>query len=67
MYWSSGHGLGLAIKVTDGSKRAKYAAAIHILRQLGWISPDAADTLGDRYINLSPFKRLDVVGELTMA
>ena len=62
-----GHGLGLAIKVTDGSKRAKYAAAIHLLRQLGWISTDAAETLGDRYINLSPFKRLDVVGDLTMA
>lgn len=62
-----GHGLGLAIKVSDGSKRAKYAAAIHLLRQLGWISPDAAETLGDRYINISPFKRLDVVGELTMA
>ncbi|MEM9770814.1 MAG: asparaginase [Cyanobacteria bacterium P01_D01_bin.73] len=61
-----GHGLGLAIKVADGSKRAKYAAAIHILRQLGWVSPDAAESLGDRYINLSPFKRLDVVGELTM-
>ena len=61
-----GHGLGLAIKVTDGRKRAKYAAAIHILRQLGWISPDAAESLGDRYINFSPFKRLDVVGELAM-
>ena len=62
-----GHGLGLAIKVTDGSKRAKYAAAIHLLRQLGWISTDAAETLGDHYINLSKFKRLDVVGDLTMA
>ena len=62
-----GHGLGLAIKVADGSRRAKYAAAIHLLRQLGWISTDAAESLGDRYINFSPFKRLDVVGELTMA
>ncbi|MGD1936520.1 MAG: asparaginase [Cyanophyceae cyanobacterium] len=62
-----GHGLGLAIKVSDGRKRAKYAAAIHLLRQLGWISPDAAESLGDRYINLTPFKRLDVVGELAMA
>ena len=62
-----GHGLGLAIKVSDGQRRAKYAAAIHLLRQLGWMSPDAADSLGDRYINLTPFKRLDVVGELAMA
>jgi L-asparaginase len=62
-----GEGMGLAIKVIDGSKRAKHAVAIHILRQLGWISPTIAETLSERYLTLSPFKRLEVVGELSMA
>ena len=60
-------GMGLAIKVIDGSSRAKQAVAIHVLRQLGWISPTIAETLGDRYLTLSPFKRIEVAGELSMA
>lgn len=59
-----GQGLGLAIKVMDGSKRAKYAVAIHVLRQLGWISPETSEALAERYMLLSGFKRLDVVGDL---
>ena len=62
-----GEGLGIAIKVLDGSKRAKYAAALQVLRQLGWISPDIADTLAETYLNLSTYKRLDMVGEITLA
>lgn len=62
-----GEGLGLALKVVDGSKRAKYAAALHVLRQLGWISPDIADTLAETYLNLSAYKRLDMVGEIDLA
>ncbi|MCG9893774.1 MAG: asparaginase [Thermosynechococcaceae cyanobacterium MS004] len=62
-----GEGMGLAIKVLDGSKRAKHAIAIHLLRQLGWITPTIAETLSDSYLSLSPFKRLEVVGELSMA
>ncbi|MEM9266884.1 MAG: asparaginase [Cyanobacteria bacterium P01_F01_bin.13] len=62
-----GEGLGLAIKVVDGSKRAKYAAALHVLRQLGWISPDIADTLAETYLKLSEYKRLDMVGEVVLA
>jgi L-asparaginase len=61
-----GEGLGLAIKVIDGAKRAKYATAIFVLRQLGWISPTVADTLAETYMTIGPFKRLDVVGELPM-
>jgi len=61
-----GEGLGLAIKVKDGSRRAKYAAAIHILKQMGWIDPSIAEALGDRFMNLTHFKRLEVIGELTM-
>ena len=29
-----GEGLGLTIKIEDGSKRAKHAVAIHLLKQL---------------------------------
>ncbi|MGB8698259.1 MAG: asparaginase [Thermosynechococcaceae cyanobacterium] len=62
-----GEGMGLAIKVADGSKRAKHAAAIQVLKQLGWITPSIAETLSERYVDLSPFKRLEVLGELSMA
>jgi L-asparaginase len=61
-----GEGTGLAIKVADGAKRAKYAVAIHVLRQMGWLAPEAADTLADTFLTLSDFKRLDVVGEVAI-
>lgn len=61
-----GESLGIAIKVVDGSKRAKYATAIFTLRQLGWILPSVADTLAETYMELGRFKRLDVVGELPL-
>jgi L-asparaginase len=60
-----GEGMGLALKVTDGSKRAKYAAAIHLLQQMGWINPSVAQSLGDKFMNLSKYKRLEVIGELS--
>lgn len=59
-----GEGMGLAIKVIDGSKRAKYAAAIHLLKQMGWITPTIAESLADIFMNLGNYKRLEVVGEL---
>ncbi len=61
-----GEGMGLAIKVTDGAKRAKYAAAIHLLKELGWITPSMADSLAERYLELSDYKRLEVLGELSL-
>lgn len=61
-----GDGLGLAIKVMDGSKRAKYATAIFTLKQMGWILPAVADTLADTYMDIGNFKRLDVMGELPL-
>lgn len=61
-----GHGLGLALKIMDGAKRAKHAAAIHILRQLGWITPAIAETLSESFTVLSEYKRLEVIGELSM-
>jgi L-asparaginase len=62
-----GEGLGIAIKVMDGAKRAKHAAAIHILRQLGWISPSVAESLAEMFMTFSNYKRLEVIGELSMA
>jgi L-asparaginase len=58
--------MGLAIKVMDGAKRAKYAVAIHLLKQMGWISPSVSETLGETFMKLSNFKRLEVVGELSI-
>lgn len=61
-----GQGMGLAIKVNDGAKRAKYAMAIHLLKQMGWISPAIAETLSDSFLQLTSFKRLEAVGELSI-
>ena len=61
-----GQGLGLAIKVRDGAKRAKYAVAVHLLKQLGWLMPEAAEELADKYMVLSDYKRLDIQGELQL-
>ncbi len=61
-----GQGMGLAIKVKDGAKRAKYAIAIHLLKQMGWISPAIAEVLSDSFVQLTSFKRLEAVGELSI-
>ncbi len=61
-----GEAMGLAIKVVDGGKRAKYAAAIHALKQMSWISLEMAETLADRFINIGEFTRLDVHGEIRL-
>ncbi len=59
-------GVGIALKVVDGAKRAKYAAAIHILKQMGWLSGGAIESLEDKFMTLGPYKRLDVVGTMSM-
>ena len=61
-----GEAMGLAIKVMDGAKRAKYAVAVHLLKQMGWIDPTIAETLAESFMGLGNFKRLEVVGELSM-
>ncbi len=58
-------GMGLAIKVMDGAKRAKYAAAIHLLKQLGWISSTVADTMAEKFTLVGRYTRLEVVGDLS--
>lgn len=61
-----GEGMGLAIKAMDGSKRAKYAVAIHLLKETGWITPAIAESLAETFLTLNDFKRLDVIGELSL-
>ena len=61
-----GEGMGLAIKVKDGAKRAKYAVAIHLLKQMGWISPAIAENLADTFLQLTNYKRLETIGELSI-
>jgi L-asparaginase len=61
-----GEGMGMAIKVMDGAKRAKHAVAIQLLRQMGWITPSVSEALAEKFMKLSNFKRLEVVGELSM-
>jgi L-asparaginase len=63
---NTSQGMGLAIKVIDGAKRAKYAAAISILRQMGWITPTVAETLADKFLRISEYKRLEVAGDLSI-
>lgn len=62
-----GEGLGMAIKVMDGAKRAKYGVAIQLLKQMGWISPAVAESLAETFMHLGEFKRLEVIGELSMS
>jgi L-asparaginase len=62
-----GEGLGMAIKVMDGAKRAKYAVAIQLLKQMGWISPAVAESLAETFMHFGEFKRLEVIGELSMS
>ena len=59
-----GEGIGLAVKVADGSSRAKYAIALHLLRHLGWLSPDTADELAETFCQVGPYTRLEVEGDV---
>jgi L-asparaginase len=61
-----GHGLGLAIKVHDGAKRAKSAIALHLLRQLGWLNPAIAEPLIDKFMKGSEYTRLEISGEMPL-
>jgi L-asparaginase len=61
-----GEGIGCAIKVLDGSKRAKHAVAIQVLKQMAWISPTVAETLWEKFMKIDQYKRLEVIGELVM-
>ncbi|MBW3041850.1 asparaginase [Prochlorococcus marinus] len=59
-----GEGIGLSIKVEDGSRRAKHAVAIHLLRQLEWISPTALEELDEIILQKKPGIYIEVEGQL---
>ena len=59
-----GEGLGLAIKVEDGASRAKQAVALHLLKQLEWLTPLTLEELSQEYLVPSPGVSLKVSGEL---
>ena len=60
-----GEGLGVAIKVEDGSRRAKQAVALHLLRQLEWLTPLGLEELEDQVLIVNPGVNLEVQGALT--
>ncbi len=60
-----GEGIGIAIKVEDGSKRAKQAVALHVLKQLDWLTPIGLEELEEQILKLSPGLKLEVTGELS--
>ncbi len=57
-------GIGLALKVEDGSKRAKHAVGLHLLRQLEWISDLRIQDIEDKVFNFSEGVRIEVKGQL---
>jgi L-asparaginase len=59
-------GMGLAIKVMDGARRAKYAVAVHLLKQMGWITPSVSEKLSETFMTIGDVTRLEVAGDLAM-
>ncbi len=57
-------GIGLALKVEDGSKRAKHAVSLHLLKQLEWISELRIQDIEDKVLNFSQGVRMEVKGQL---
>jgi L-asparaginase len=57
-------GIGLALKVEDGSKRAKHAVSLHLLKQLDWISDLRIQDIEENVFNFSEGVRIEVNGEL---
>ncbi len=61
-----GEGMGLTIKASDGSQRSKFAVAIYLLQQMGWITPAVSELLTEQFLSIGTFTRLEVSGELSM-
>jgi len=57
-------GIGLALKVEDGSKRAKHAVSLHLLKQLEWISDLRIQDIEEKVFNYSEGVRIEVKGQL---
>ena len=56
--------MGLALKVEDGSKRAKHAVGLHLLKQLEWISDLRIQDIEDKILKFPEGVRLEVKGQL---
>ena len=59
-----GEGLGVAIKVEDGSRRAKQAVALYLLRELDWLTPMGLEELEEQVLIINPGVTLEVHGAL---
>ena len=57
-------GIGIALKVEDGSKRAKHAVSLHLLKQLEWISDLRIQNIEEKVFNFSEGVRIEVKGQL---
>ncbi len=57
-------GIGIALKVEDGSKRAKHAVSLHLLKQLEWISDLRIQDIEEKVFNFSEGVRIEVKGQL---
>ena len=57
-------GIGLALKVEDGSRRAKHAAGLHLLKQLEWITNLRIQDIEDNLFSFPEGVNLEVKGKL---
>ena len=57
-------GIGLALKVEDGSKRAKHAVSLHLLKQLEWISDLRIQDIEEKVFNFPAGVGLEVKGKV---
>ena len=57
-------GMGLALKVEDGSKRAKQAVGLHLLKQLEWISELRIQDIKEKILKLPEGVQIEVKGQL---
>ena len=57
-------GIGIALKVEDGSRRAKHAVSLHMLKQLEWISELRIQDIQEKVFNFTEGVRIEVKGQL---
>ena len=57
-------GIGLALKVEDGSRRAKHAVSLHLLKQLEWISDLRIQDIEDKIFKFPEGVRIEIKGQL---
>ena len=57
-------GIGLALKVEDGSKRAKHAVGLHLLKQLEWMSDLRIQDIEDKFLKFPEGVQIEVKGQL---